>query len=749
MQATDPRTASRTRLALSVAVLILLGAIAVVLAQSASRRSGTNGIPSETFAVVLAPGDAVCQPGELIPGDTTALQATIGTYGLPGPRVQVTATASSGESVTQGGLAPGWRQGVVSLPVALVRQTTPGVRVCLRDQGPSRIAIGGSAPFTASVEILGAQRSRSASAGLRFDYMRPGHESWFSLLPTLWHRMTLAKGDLVRHWAPWGALVLMVVAGALSVAALGRRGARAQRSPQTTGQRQRLRRLPWAARACFVVALANGLAWSLITPPFEVPDENAHYAYVAQLAERGRLPHLAGGDTTLSPAEDAITSATGFSRAVGIRQDPVILTEAQQRVIDALTREKLSARGSGYAGGATSAPPLYYLTQVLPFWLAPQGSVLNRLSLMRAVSAVMGAITVLLIFLFLAEVLPGTPWVWTAGALAAALQPLFGFMSGGVNYDDLQYLFAAALLLAMARMLRRGLTGRGAVEVGLALGLGLVTKVAMAGLAPAAALTLLLVLSRARARPRQENLPPQSTGAEPHGWGTRQLALRASRGEALAAVALTVLLALVPLLAYVAWGRVSPNAQGLVPGGLSAAPAGASRLFHFRQELTHIWQLFLPHLWQRPQFSYFPLWQTWFEGFFGRFGWLDYAFSGSVFVLMLVVALGTCALALIVLVRGGCALRRRLSELAVYALAVAGVCVVIGAVSYRILIETGAQFEQARYLLPLLGLYALIVALASRVGGRSWGPVVGVLLVVLALGHDVFSQLLTIQRYYS
>lgn len=95
------------------------------------------------------------------------------------------------------------------------------------------------------------------------------------------------------------------------------------------------------------------------------------------------------------------------------------------------------------------------------------------------------------------------------------------------------------------------------------------------------------------------------------------------------------------------------------------------------------------------------------------------------------------------------ALRRRLSELAVYALAVAGVCVVIGAVSYRILIETGAQFEQARYLLPLLGLYALIVALASRVGGRSWAPVVGVLLVVLALGHDVFSQLLTVQRYYS
>ncbi len=107
---------------------------------------------------------------------------------------------------------------------------------------------------------------------------------------------------------------------------------------------------------------------------------------------------------------------------------------------------------------------------------------------------------------------------------------------------------------------------------------------------------------------------------------------------------------------------------------------------------------------------------------------------------ILAVALGACSLALVVLVRGRVALGRHLAELAAYALGVAGVCIAIGAVSYRILISTGAQFEQARYLLPLLGLYALIVALVSRVGGRRWGPVVAVVLVALALGHDIFSH---------
>ena len=60
--------------------------------------------------------------------------------------------------------------------------------------------------------------------------------------------------------------------------------------------------------------------------------------------------------------------------------------------------------------------------------------------------------------------------------------------------------------------------------------------------------------------------------------------------------------------------------------------------------------------------------------------------------------------------------------------------------SYREAIPTGELFEQARYLLPLLCLYAAIVALAARAGGRRWGPALGAALVVLAIGHDLFAQ---------
>jgi hypothetical protein len=42
-----------------------------------------------------------------------------------------------------------------------------------------------------------------------------------------------------------------------------------------------------------------------------------------------------------------------------------------------------------------------------------------------------------------------------------------------------------------------------------------------------------------------------------------------------------------------------------------------------------------------------------------------------------------------------------------------------------------------------------VLALAARGAGRRWGPVVGALIVVAILAHDIFSQLLVVSRFYS
>jgi 4-amino-4-deoxy-L-arabinose transferase-like glycosyltransferase len=483
-----------------------------------------------------------------------------------------------------------------------------------------------------------------------------------------------------------------------------------------------IRRVPRAAWLCALVALANCLAWSLITPPFQVPDENAHYAYVAQVAERGTVPRQILPEGLLSPAEDGTLGALDFYEIVGDPHNPAPFSTLQQQTIEQVGAEGLSRRGDGDALTATNNPPLYYMLEAIPYKLAG-GTVLDRLAAMRMLSALMGAVTVLLVYLFLMELLPGRRRTWSVGALAVAFQPMFGFLSGGVNSDDLIYLTAAGTLWAVARMFRRGLTPASGARIGAFLGLGLVTKFTLIGFIPAIALAVALGLWRAWPRHRA----------------------RALRGGAWA-----LGLVAAPVLVYLAVNRFVWK-RDAIAGGVGSVPAGnpSGAHFSFAAELSHIWQLFLPPLWMRHQFNYVPLERTWFKGFIGRFGWLDYTFPEWFYGLAFAVTLLVGALALVTLVRNRRALAGRRGELAVYVLALVGLCVEIGVESYREAILTGTQFEQARYLLPLLGLYAAIVALATRAGGGRWGPVIGAALVMLALGHDLFAQAITIARYYS
>jgi hypothetical protein len=110
-----------------------------------------------------------------------------------------------------------------------------------------------------------------------------------------------------------------------------------------------LRRVPRAARVCALLALLNGLAWTLIVPPFEVPDENAHYAYVQQVAERGALPHQRAIYSGLSPREDETLAALRFYQLPGEPGNPQPLTDLEQNQLSAVERTDLSARGSGDA----------------------------------------------------------------------------------------------------------------------------------------------------------------------------------------------------------------------------------------------------------------------------------------------------------------------------------------------------------------------------------------------------------------
>jgi hypothetical protein len=206
-------------------MLAIAVAFAVLLTHSEPRRSGTDYTPNANFAAVLKPGQETCQAHELLPADTAAVRMEIGTYGKPGPRVSVSVTGEHGEALAAGSLVPGWHQGVVEIPVARVHVASAETTACLRDDGPSRVAVAGDSGDSFHTMRVGGRTIQNAQ--VLYEYMRPGSESWLQLLPTAVYRSTLGKSGLVRHWAWAGALALMLLAIGLALRAIAREGAEA------------------------------------------------------------------------------------------------------------------------------------------------------------------------------------------------------------------------------------------------------------------------------------------------------------------------------------------------------------------------------------------------------------------------------------------------------------------------------------------------------------------------------------------
>jgi len=207
-----------------------------------------------------------------------------------------------------------------------------------------------------------------------------------------------------------------------------------------------------------------GGLYARYTPPWQAPDEPAHYNYVRQLAA-GRLPVIEPAD--YDEAYRAAIVSSGF--AAGYSIEPLTYEDWQ--------------------------PPLYYLLQT-PVYRLFDGSLLA----LRLISVAIGAGVVLLAYGVARQVWPGRPWMALTAAVFVAFLPQHVAMLAAVNNDSLAELLIAAILflLLAARPGREVVNEADKGEkrlwpaVGLLLGLGFLTKATVYLMAPVGALSLLL-----------------------------------------------------------------------------------------------------------------------------------------------------------------------------------------------------------------------------------------------------------------
>jgi hypothetical protein len=714
----NPRHAT---VALLAGLVLLAIALAGTLTASPSRVIATNAVPVIGSFAATEGAMTACQGGETLPRGTSAIRLWLAA--VVGPRVGIS-VLSHGRLLTSGTRGSGWTARTVTVPVRALSQAASNTTDCVTI-ARSRLSVGLlGKPLD---QAPGAGSRRTLPGRIRIEYMGAGNRSWWSQAGSIAARMGLGRAPS-GAWAPAGVLVLValiaLLALRLAIRELGAGGRAAPGARARTGKvRPALSRVPAAAWTCALVACLNAVCWSLLTPPFQVPDEPDHFAYVQLLAVNGQLP-VADLEYP-SPEEQVALRDLHFEEVRGTPPVRAISSEEQQRTLERDLAASPDPRGLGGAGNATSEPPLYYALEVIPYDLASGASLLDRLELMRLLSALMAGVTALFAYLFLREALPGRRWAWTVGGLAVALFPLLGSISGGVNPDAMLCAVCAALYYCLARAFHRGLTRRLALVTAVLTAIGFATKLDFLGFAPGV-LGGLLVLSLAAARRRPTGSSDlESTRSR---WSGASVALAAA--------------ALVYVLVHLSSGH---TVLGAASGAIEDVKASPSRV------ASYVWQFYLPRL--PGMFTYFPALDTarqvWFDRLVGLYGWDDTVFPIWVYDVALIAAAAIVALACRELIGRRRALRERVPQIAIYAVTAAGVMTVLATRSYiSDVLDHEEPYWEPRFLLPLLCLWGLVAALAARGAGRRWGPPVGVLLIVLFLAHDLFSQLQVIARFY-
>ncbi len=181
------------------------------------------------------------------------------------------------------------------------------------------------------------------------------------------------------------------------------------------------RSLLYAALIALVTALfiAIGALYAIRTPPWQAPDEPAHYNYVAQVAGQGCCPVIAPGDWDAAELE-----------ALKAAQFP----------------ENADLSGIEYED---HQPPLYYLIASVVFDLTG-----GDLIALRLLSVTCGAGIVLAAFYTAARLFPRWPTLALAAAIFAGFVPQHVAILASVNNDSL-----AGLLLGVLTVVAVGYLG--------------------------------------------------------------------------------------------------------------------------------------------------------------------------------------------------------------------------------------------------------------------------------------------------
>jgi 4-amino-4-deoxy-L-arabinose transferase-like glycosyltransferase len=480
--------------------------------------------------------------------------------------------------------------------------------------------------------------------------------------------------------------------------------------------------VPLPLRLILVVAAVEMACWISFTPPWQGPDESAHFAYAQHLAEIGdppvkNFPQIGAGSK--STQHGTIEAWLNLRPTVGLAGARPAWSD-----VDLDSWEGIEARfgklerEDGYGPNAVAQnPPVYYRFVGVPYKVVGGEDVLTVNFWMRAWTALLFLFSITFTWLAVGELFGRRRLLQTIAAGAVALLPQLAYISSIVNPDAALATIWTAFTWGAIRLVRRGPTPGGIALMVAPAALSIATHGRGLALVVPAAVALAAAFARHR---------------------------KFDRWTVAAAAAALVAIALVVRWAF----DITSQSGGAAYGGEARFVAGG---FTVKGFLNYVWQFYFPRLPGMdvkigPDYGFD---QVFIHSFFGAFGSLEVGWPGWVYdVLHAAQLVGLGALAVVLWIRRR-AVISNWPVLLVMAAMFFSMLFVLHFVAYRgMLGQPGDPVLVGRYILPLAGLWAIgIAAVASALPRRAAIGLGAAILTAGALLH-VSGLGLTLTRFY-
>jgi hypothetical protein len=210
----------KVTLVLGIALLAAVGAI--VLTRSPPRVVAARSTPTSSILTALSGDISVCQTGEALPANVSAVRLSM--WAFVGWPVRVLAYSGS-RLITEGRRSASWTSDSVTVPVRPLGRATSNVVLCFAI-GPNSepvLILGQTTSAVEAAAVLkgGTPGPRSTLAGrlpgrVGVEYLASGQRTWWSSVLSVARRMGLGRS----FSGTWIALLVAALMAAVGVLAL-------------------------------------------------------------------------------------------------------------------------------------------------------------------------------------------------------------------------------------------------------------------------------------------------------------------------------------------------------------------------------------------------------------------------------------------------------------------------------------------------------------------------------------------------